>query len=361
MQTWTLKTTGQNSACSILLGEQVLESLPEIWPKDCGRAALIGDDAVMALFGDRIRRALSSCAGQVLSLGFPPGEKSKRREMKAKLEDQLLAAGFDRHACIVALGGGVSLDLAGFVAATFKRGLASIYIPTSLLAQVDAAIGGKTGINTDAGKNLIGAFHMPRAVLIDPGLTLSLPTAEWQNGLAEMVKHAVIGDAALFSALERLALDLRQPTRISLEIMRRSLEVKIALVREDFLEQGARAWLNLGHTVGHALEAAGGYQMAHGLAVALGLFVESRIAAFRGLMSVAEAERIEDLLKALGFDLELPFDLDRILPHMKADKKNRDGAIHLVLPIEIGRMGRPLDGGYSYAVTQDEIREAWPA
>ena len=361
METWILKTNGQNSECAIRLGEQVLESLPEVWPKDCKRVALIGDDEVMAIFGERIRNALSSCAGQVLSLGFPPGEKSKSREMKAKLEDQLLTAGFDRQSCIVAMGGGVSLDLAGFVAATFKRGLASIYFPTSLLAQVDAAIGGKTGINTEAGKNLIGAFHMPRAVLIDPSLTLSLPRAEWQNGLAEMVKHAVIGDGVLFSSMERLALDLRQPTRIPPEMMRRSLEMKIALVREDYLEQGARAWLNLGHTVGHGLEGASGYRMAHGLAVALGLFVESRIAVLRGLMAAAEAERIEKLLKALGFDLKMPFDSTQILPHLKADKKNRDGAIHVVLPVEIGRMGRPLDGGYSYAVTQDEIVEAWPA
>lgn len=273
----------------------------------------------------------------------PPGEASKSREVWAGLTDRLLASGFGRDSVIVALGGGVVGDLAGFVAATLHRGLPLVQAPTSLLAMIDASVGGKVGLDTPAGKNLVGAFHPPVLVLADPLALHTLPGADYRAGLAEAVKHGVAMDAAYFGWIEASvdAILARDPDTVA-RLVRRSIELKAAVVERDERESGERAVLNAGHTVGHAVEAAAGFRIRHGEAVAAGLVAEIRLAEAMGVAGAGTADRVATLLRRLGLPDALPDGLavGSLLQAMGSDKKNRGGRLHLVLVSAVGQTAR---------------------
>ena len=346
--------------CEIHVGPGVCAALPSLWRRRWRDAAVIGDARVLGLYGDLLRQTLAGCTERVLLAEFPPGEAHKTRRTKQQLEDRLLGAGLDRHGCIVALGGGISLDLAGFVAATYMRGVEFVSLPSSLLAQVDAAVGGKTGVNTDHGKNLVGAFWQPSAVLVDPRLLVTLPEQEWGNGLAEMVKHAVIADAALLDWIEDHAESLRRPGAVDPHPLRRCIEIKAEVVRRDEREGGLRAVLNFGHSVGHALESATDHALPHGRAVALGMLVEGAVARALCGFPAAQLRRLRALLERLGLDLTLPHgvSLAQLLPYLGADKKVRGGALRMALPAAVGSMAG-ADQGYTLEVSPEQLRRAW--
>jgi 3-dehydroquinate synthase len=311
------------------LGDLIAERHPG------ARAAVIADATVAATLGSPLP------AAQLLI--FPAGEVHKSRETWGALTDQLLAERFDRHTVIVAFGGGVTTDLAGFVAATFLRGVPWIAVPTTTLAMLDAAVGGKTGVDTGAGKNLVGAFHPPSAVVCDPTLLASLPDLNFREGLAEAIKHAATLDRGFgqWIAAHAGAIMARDLTTLE-SLIRRSLELKTDVVNADERESDRRAVLNAGHTVAHALERATGYAIPHGEAVAIGLVVETQVAERMGIATPGTAAQIADLLRAVGLPVEAPRGLDRvrILAAMHADKKNRDGLVHAALVSSLGIMAR---------------------
>lgn len=276
----------------------------------------------------------------------PVGEAAKNREEWARVTDRLLALGVGRDSAVVAIGGGSVGDLAGFVAATYLRGIPFVQVPTTLLAMVDASVGGKVGIDTDLGKNLVGAFHPPALVLCDPGLLATLPDPVYREGFAEALKHGLVADAAYFERIVAQAGALRTRDAVAVaELVRRSVVIKAGVVSRDEHEQGERAILNAGHTVGHALERLSGYTLPHGEGVAIGLVAECRIAERLGLADAGLADRVALALTELG----LPTTLDaRRTTHelsdaMRPDKKNRGGRIRMALPAAVGRTARDGD------------------
>jgi len=299
----------------------------------------------------------------VEAVTLPPGEASKTLAHAGNLYDRMLQASLDRGSVVVGLGGGVMTDLAGFVAATYMRGVAWVAVSTSLLGQVDASVGGKTGVDHPACKNLIGAFHQPATVLADVSTLATLPDEELRTGLAEVVKHAMIRDAAFMDRLEADAdaIVARDPDVLE-AIVARNVEIKAAVVSADEREGGLRRILNYGHTIGHALESLalasgrplGGGPPTHGRAVALGMVAEAHIAQARGLLSAPAAERQTALLARVGLPVALdePVDAGRCLAMMRHDKKAAAGRLCFVLPEAIGSVVQTDD------VTDDEIRAA---
>jgi 3-dehydroquinate synthase len=275
------------------------------------------------------------------ALAFPPGEASKTREQWTRLTDALLEQGYGRDSGIVALGGGVAGDLGGFVAATYMRGLSYIQVPTSLLAMLDASVGGKTGVDTAQGKNLIGAFHPPAAVLADPRVLATLPPRDFIGGMAEAVKHGLIADEHYFAWMEREAEALlaREESVLTL-LVRRSVEIKAEVVSGDERETGRRAILNAGHTVAHALEQVTSYGLPHGEAVALGLTAECALAEALGVAPAGLGARVAGLLGRLGLPIRLApaIDPDRVIRAMSSDKKNRAARVRFALPSRLGAM-----------------------
>lgn len=269
----------------------------------------------------------------------PAGEASKSLAAAEQVYEQLAAAEIDRQDWILALGGGMVGDLAGFVAATWMRGIRYIQMPTTLLACIDASVGGKTAVNTRAGKNLVGAFHQPSAVIIDLEFLATLPQSEFVAGLAESVKHAAIRDPEFFGWQEGCAAAIlqRKPETL-LELVARNCTIKAAIVSEDERESGPRAMLNYGHTVGHGIEHASGYSLRHGECVALGMLAENAIARERQALPPAAAQRIRGLVEALGLPTRLPRGcrIEEVLAACRLDKKNRGGAIHAVLLRDLG-------------------------
>jgi 3-dehydroquinate synthase len=321
-----------------------------------GRTAVVADATVAALHGDRLLASLLAAGVQATLLTIPPGEASKSFAGLADLCDRLLALELDRGDMVIALGGGVAGDLVGFAASIYKRGIDFIQIPTTLLAQVDSSVGGKTAIDTPRGKNLIGAFHQPRLVLADLDVLSTLPDREMACGMAEVIKYGLLGDTGFADWLEvnTAAVLAREPIALA-EAVRRCVAMKAEIVAEDEKEAGRRALLNLGHTFGHALEAENGYGEAlkHGEAVAAGCALAFRFAAAQGLCPPAEAARAAGLLAAAGLPTRLdqvaghPFDADRLVGHMAQDKKAEGGAITLVLPRAVGDsfVARAVDPG----------------
>jgi 3-dehydroquinate synthase len=344
----------------VLCCSNAASALPSVWDTHWSRAVLIADDNTDSLFGDRVAAALDSLDASPLRLKVAPGEASKSRERKASLEDAMLGAGIDRSACIVALGGGVVLDLAGFVAATYMRGIAHINIATTLLAQVDASVGGKTAINSAHGKNLIGAFHQPRAVLLDTGALGSLDDMELRNGLAEAVKHAVLRDGALFAELERWSAQLGDGgLRPSDDVIATCVRIKAEVVAADERDTGMRNILNFGHTVAHAIEHAGEHATPHGHAVAMGMVVEARLAAREGAFPESDLQRLVALLQRLGLPTEPPIAFADAEPHLARDKKTAGGVVRCAIPSQIGRVEASGDGGWTRAVSSEALRDAW--
>jgi 3-dehydroquinate synthase len=332
------------------LGELLERHLP-----GC-RIAMIADEAVHQLHSQG-RLGKVGWSGETLT--FPPGERSKTRETWSRLTDELLRLGFGRDSGIVALGGGVVGDLAGFVAATYLRGVPYVQVPTTLLAMLDASVGGKTAVNTPEGKNLIGAFHPPAAVLADPLVLGTLPEREYRAGLAEAVKHGLIADREYFEWMEREADRLvSRDTNALQHLVRRSVEIKAAVVGQDEREAGRRAILNAGHTVAHALEQVTDYRMPHGEAVALGLVAESALATGLGLATPEPGARVAALLERLGLPTRMaePVAVERLLAAMGRDKKNRGTEIRFALPRSLGTMGEGPD--WTTAASDPAIRAA---
>ena len=302
-------------------------------------ALLVTDSLVGPHYADAVARQLQGLAQATVVL--PAGESHKTLASAERVWDALAAAGFGRDTTVVALGGGVVGDVAGFAAATWQRGVDLVQVPTSLLAMVDSAVGGKCAVNHAAGKNLIGAFHQPRAVLVDPACLATLDARQLRAGLAEIIKVALALDAAFLAALER---DLdrilaRDPAALAKAIAR-SLELKAAVVVAAELEHAQRALLNLGHTFGHAIESAQGYEgLLHGEAVAAGLALAARASHALGTLSAAELARILALLARAGLPSALPAGLGRaaLEPRFARDKKARDGRPRFVVMRGIGR------------------------
>jgi 3-dehydroquinate synthase len=304
---------------------------------------LITDSHVGPLYGRASLARLKRAGLDAVLLTVPAGERSKSREMKGRLEDRMLAHGGGRDCAVVALGGGVVCDLAGFTAATYLRGVPFIPVPTTLLAMIDAAVGGKTAVDHPRGKNLIGAFHAPAAVFADVATLATLPEREFRSGLAEAVKTAVVGDAALFGRIEGSVRPLlrRRPNALA-QLVAACCRVKARIVEADEREAHRRAVLNFGHTLGHALEHRLRYRLPHGEAVAVGMVLEARVACRAGLLGRRDAERLEALLDRLGLPTSLPRGLSpaQLLAAARTDKKARRGELRYALPREIGAMAR---------------------
>ena len=305
-----------------------------------GRHVLVVTDAHVApLYLARVREGLASLAHDAIVLAA--GESSKTLESAAKIFAALAALGASRDGAIIALGGGVIGDLAGFAAATWMRGIDFVQMPTTLLAMVDSSVGGKTGVNLDSGKNLVGAFHQPRAVLIDTATLATLPKREYAAGLAEVVKYGAIGDSEFFAWLEASAdaLNAHDPSTLA-EAIAASCRHKAGVVARDEREQGERALLNFGHTFGHAIEAAAGYgAVLHGEAVAIGMVLAARLSAQLGRAPPGDAARLAALLARFGLPTTLPrgVDANAMLERMRLDKKNVSGRLRLVLWRGLGR------------------------
>lgn len=324
------------------------------WPSH--RVVLIADTTVAALHGDRVREAL----GAEAVLPFAAGEASKTRETWAALTDALLARGYGRDTVLVALGGGVTGDLAGFVAATYLRGVPFVQCPTSLLAMIDAAIGGKCGVDTPAGKNLVGAIYHPGIVWIDPSFLETLPLAARREGLAEAIKHGVIADASylewLHAQMSTLVDTAPLPRAIAHALVEHSVAIKSEVVAADEREANRRQVLNLGHTIAHAIEQVSGYTITHGEAVAIGMVAEARLAVRLGLAAAAVPERITEVVRAAGLPIALPPSVDRdaILAATRQDKKARAGMVRYALPAAIGQMAG-ADQGYGVPVEESAV------
>ncbi len=299
-----------------------------------GTLHLISDDAVFAHYGGRLVADLEAAGRTVRTTIVPHGEQSKDLATAATLYDALIGGGVERRDVVLALGGGVVGDLAGFVAATVLRGIAVVQLPTTLLAMIDSAIGGKTGVNHALGKNLIGAFHQPRLVLADTGTLRTLPPRELAAGWAEVIKHAMIRDAALFADLAAAG-----PQILDAGLIRRAAAVKVAVVNADERETGERMLLNYGHTIGQAVETASGYGvLLHGEAVAIGMHAEAQLAAALGMLSGDAVERQAALLEAYGLPVTIPAALppSDLLAIMYRDKKVNAGKLRWALPTAIG-------------------------
>jgi shikimate kinase/3-dehydroquinate synthase len=309
------------------------------------RVFLIADSNVHAIYAEMVTRNLREAGFEPHVYSIPAGEASKSQQQANALYDWLIENHAERREALIALGGGVVGDMVGFVAATYLRGVPFIQVPTSLLAQVDSAIGGKTGINHARGKNLIGAFYHPRLVLADPETLLTLPARSRTEGWAEVVKYGIILDAELFALLEVHADALRDfsqpPGALLCQIIARSIDLKVAVIEEDEREQGRRAILNYGHTVGHALENASGYgEWLHGEAVALGMVVAAAIAQEAGMFTANDVARQNHLLAALGLPVAYhgTVKAQDILATMQLDKKVVGKRVRWIMPTHIGEV-----------------------
>ena len=305
--------------------------------------AVISDSNVAPLYAKPVLASLKTAGFEPLLFSVPAGEKSKSLEQLESIYDRLAEKRLERASFIVALGGGVVGDLAGFVAATYLRGIHFVQVPTSLLAQVDSSVGGKVGINLKSGKNLVGAFHQPRLVLCDLATLDSLPEREFRSGLAEVIKYGIIRDAALFATLEReLPKVLERDRDMLAQIVARCCEIKAEVVAQDETEGGLRAILNFGHTVGHAIEAICGYgKYLHGEAISIGQAAAARLSVERAGLPPQEAEQIENLLAQAGLPTAIKLSASqglRLLEAMRLDKKVRGGEITFVLARRIGQV-----------------------
>ena len=344
-------------AYRIHIGRGSLDALSGFLPRSHSRIAVVTNETIAPLFLDRVVASLSALGTSIVPILIPDGEKHKTVATWLSIHDRLLSERLDRKSAIVALGGGVVGDIAGFAAATFQRGIAFVQVPTTLLSQVDSSVGGKTGINHPSGKNMIGAFHQPQTVVIDTATLATLPMAELRAGLAEVIKYGLIRDHDFFTWLEEnmVALIGRDP-----EALAHAIEVscrhKAEVVVADETEQGERALLNLGHTFGHAIEAGLGFgQWLHGEAVAAGTVQAARLSAKLGWLSQSDVDRVTRLMSRAGLPVEAPaLGADRYLDLMGRDKKTIGGRLRLVLLKSIG------EGVVTSDAPLDDVRAVLP-
>jgi len=305
--------------------------------------ALITDQIVEKLYGQSMCNQLSGLGFDIQLFSFPAGEASKTRATKERLEGALLSEGFSRDTTIIALGGGVVTDLVGFLAATFCRGVELILIPTTLLGMVDASLGGKNGVNTPYGKNLIGSFYNPQKLYICPGFLKTLPEQEWFNGAVEMLKAGLIADADYFHHFSEIPIS---------ESIDRAIEIKRRILSKDLTEKGLRRVLNVGHTIAHALETLSDYQIPHGTAVAAGIVLEAEISYEMGILKKEALAHIKTKFPPAHFD----FGFDEMYDVMRRDKKSEDGTPRFALLEDIG-VPYAAEGTYCIEVPRKVIRK----
>lgn len=329
----------------ILIGENLIQQALSYAKTLSNHVLVITIDAVNALYPVQAEEKLV----------LPSGEKIKSRSIKEKIEDALIERGWGRESCLLVIGGGALLDLAGFVAATYCRGISYVSVPTTLTAMTDAAIGGKTGVNVEEAKNWIGAFHHPKKIFMDLNFLKHLPDKEFFYGLAETIKHGLISDPFLFNFLETHAEAIvkKDPTLV-FEMIVRSCEIKKKIIEQDpFEKEGLRRILNFGHTIGHAIETLSDYHYSHGQAVLMGMRIEAEIAKQMGFFSHAALSRIDVLYRKFPFKLEYPKSLP--FEMLKRDKK---GAHHFVVLSSIGSVAA-CDGAYATPLTKISFEKAW--
>lgn len=296
------------------------------------KALLVAGEHVGPLYAERVARSLEAAGFAVHPSPVPSGEGAKSLESYACVLSAAAAAHMSRSDVFVALGGGVTGDLTGFAAATWQRGADFVQIPTTLLAMVDSSVGGKTALNLESGKNQVGAFYQPCAVLCDPDTLRTLPEREYRAGSAEVLKYALLGSAAFFESLERAPIREQEES-----VIETCVTMKRDIVREDEFDTGLRQLLNLGHSFGHAIEACSGFSVLHGEAVAVGMALMARAASAKGWCSAETAARTVEILKSYGLPTETGFSCAELESALLADKKRRGGVMNLVVPREIGR------------------------
>jgi 3-dehydroquinate synthase len=342
----------------VLVGSNLLGRIGQCVRKDLPRetCAIISDANVGPLFARRAKHSLESVGLQPTLITIPAGEKSKTLKQAGAICEKMIAAGLDRQSFVIGLGGGVIGDISGFVAAIYHRGIPHVQIPTTLLAMVDSSIGGKTGVNTVAGKNLLGAAHQPSLVIDDIDVLKTLPRREFNQGFAEIIKHAIIADAKMFRQLQ--SWEARSPRRpLGLQsLIKRNIKIKAAFVARDERDRtGKRALLNFGHTVGHAIERAADYRkFLHGEAISLGIVAACTISIKRAGLSPRQHDAVIDLLQQFDLPIKLPahFSRKKIFAALKFDKKFEAGKIRFVVAPRIGAAYLTSD------VTLEDIREA---
>lgn len=354
-----LKKTQDNSY-DIVIDEGLLESIPErISNAGLGhKFAIITDSNVEPLYAKDLSKALSDKGLYNKIITIQAGEQSKNRDVKAWIEDQMLKDKFARDSAVIALGGGVVGDIAGYVAASYTRGLPYVQIPTTLVACVDSSIGGKTAVDTEYGKNLIGAFYQPWAVLIDVNTLLTLTEKEIREGLAEVIKYGVIKDPELFSFLEEKMETVFSYDKDSLTyIIRTGCVIKGYVVENDEKESNLRKILNFGHTIGHAVENLSNYEISHGEAISIGMVAEGKLAVEMGIWNEGELTKMIELIEQAGLPTQIPQNMsaEQIIDAMKLDKKARGGNIEMVLPDKIGNMAIQNEG-YGIKIDDEVIR-----
>jgi 3-dehydroquinate synthase len=347
--------TWHDNSYRILIQPGLLHRIPEDlqkggWGK---KYCIISDNHVRKLYGEELAKALRAQGLDATLISFQSGESHKRLATIEKLAEQMVQLGHNRTSCILALGGGVVGDMAGFLASVYMRGIPFLQIPTTLIAMADSSIGGKTGVDLKLGKNLLGTFAQPKKIYIDPQLLSTLSVRQIQNGLAEILKHGLLADKKILKLLEKYP-DRAQNahTTTMTALLERSCQVKVDIVERDEREQHKRMLLNYGHTIGHAIEHASGYRLGHGQAVAIGMNLENRLAVDRGLQKVKMCEHIEQVIEALGLPTSIPEKIDRtpILKALAYDKKHRGKGYTFTL---LKRPGRPkiIEG-----ITESEVK-----
>ena len=351
--------TGASGPYQVLVGRGLLGSLASLLEEHAPahRYALVSDSNVAALYGESTILQLKDAGLSAELFTFEAGERNKSRATWAELTDRLLRAGFGRDSCLIAMGGGVTGDLGGFVAATYMRGIPVVQVPTSLVAMIDASIGGKTGVDVEAGKNLVGAFHAPNLVVADPAVVATLPKAERAQGMIEAVKHGAIMDDAYFAQLEREMPEILDGEVGPLErAVARSVELKSVVVSEDEREAGRREILNFGHTLGHAIEAACSLRVPHGTAVACGMILEARLGVSLGVTAASVVERLERVMGRVGLPIGIPDGAtpNDIMAYLASDKKVRHGRMRFVLLSRIGAV-HFSDGSWSLPVDEKTV------
>lgn len=333
-----------------------------LWmPKDISTVVIISDEPVNEYYGSHLEQNLKQEGYQTLLLSFPTGEAYKNSDTKSQLEEQMQKHGCDRNSLILALGGGVVGDLAGFIAATYMRGITYIHVPTTLLAMIDSSIGGKTGIDTPQGKNLVGAFWQPEAVISDINCLKTLPKKHLINGLIEAIKIFLTCDAkALFSLEQNLDLILSYDENSLITLIYKAASLKANIVEQDEKESHKRAILNFGHTIGHALEHLSHYQLLHGHAVGLGLLMEAKIAELMGLLHATHYQYIKKLLSRLDIQAEglKKYEIAEIIQSTQSDKKRKKGQVHYVLLREPGKV-HEVNNQFTHLVEDVVVEKAF--
>ena len=344
----------------ILVGSGLFTSIATLLSRFCPahRYAVVTDDRVAELYAVKLSRMLHSAGYRADVFAFQNGEARKTRETWGLVSDAMLEAGIGRDAAVIAFGGGVPGDLGGFVAATYMRGLPLVQVPTTLMAMIDSSVGGKTGVDTAAGKNLLGCFHQPRVVLADADLLQTLPEAHLRAGLAEAVKHGAIADPQYLDWIETATPELLagDPEALT-RLIGRSVEIKAEFVARDEMEAGPRKMLNFGHTIGHAVESLSGYALLHGEAVAIGMVEEARVGERTGVTAQGTSARLRKVLSRLGLPTSLPLEMgvDEVVDFTRTDKKAREGRVEYALIESIGAPAVGKDGRYGCAIAVETV------